>query len=193
VTVESVLPRRSALVRASAGVASHGQVLAANLDVAAVVEPLDPAPDAGRIGRLLALAVESGARPVLILTKADAVRRPDAIAARLGAAAPDVPVHLVSARTGDGVVELRQYVAHGRTLGLLGRSGAGKSSLVDALAGTTVMTTQALRADGRGPHTTTSRTLIPLPGGGVVIDTPGVRAVAAIGRPRALPGNTVIR
>jgi ribosome biogenesis GTPase len=137
-TVESVLPRRSAVVRSTAGAASHGQVLAANLDVAAVVEPLDPAPDPGRIERLLVLAHESGARPAVILTKADLVRRPDAVAAQLAAAAPGVPVHAVSARTGDGVARLRQYLEHGRTLGLLGPSGAGKSSLANALAGANV-------------------------------------------------------
>ncbi|MGC9665760.1 ribosome small subunit-dependent GTPase A [Planosporangium sp. 12N6] len=186
VTVESVLPRRSAVVRASAGAASHGQVLAANLDVAAVVEPLDPEPDPGRVERLLALAFESGARPALVLTKADLVRHPRAVAAQLAEAAPTVPVHVVSARTGAGVAGLRRYLAHGRTLGLLGPSGAGKSSLVNALAGTTVMTTQALRADGRGRHTTTVRTLIPLPGGGVVIDTPGVRAVGLLGAEEGL-------
>jgi ribosome biogenesis GTPase len=180
-TIEAVLPRRTAVVRAGAGTGSHGQVLAANLDVAAVIEPLDPEPDTGRIERLLALAFESGARPALILTKADRVRRPAAVAAQLASAAPDVPVHWVSAHTGDGLGDLRQYLGHGRTLGLLGPSGAGKSSLVNALAGTTVMTTQALRASGRGRHTTTFRTLIPLPGGGVLLDTPGVRAVGLLG------------
>jgi ribosome biogenesis GTPase len=180
VTIETVLPRRSAVVRASAGAASHAQVLAANLDVAAVVEPLDPAPDSGRIERLLALAFESGAQPVLILTKSDRVRRPAAVAAQVADVAPDVPVHWVSARTGDGLADLRCYLTRGRTLGLLGPSGAGKSSLVNALAGATVMTTQALRADGRGRHTTTFRTLVPLPGGGVLLDTPGVRAVGLI-------------
>jgi ribosome biogenesis GTPase len=180
VTVESVLPRRTAVVRASAGAASHGQVLAANIDVAAVVEPLDPAPDTGRIERLLALAFESGAKPVVILTKADLVADPAAVAAQLAEAAPAVPVHWISARTGDGVADLRRYITRGRTLGLLGPSGSGKSSLVNALAGTTVMTTQALRADGRGRHTTTFRTLVPLPEGGVVLDTPGIRAVGLI-------------
>jgi ribosome biogenesis GTPase / thiamine phosphate phosphatase len=180
VTVECVLPRRTAIVRASAGAASHAQVLAANLDVAAVVEPLDPAPDNGRIERLLALAFESGARPVVILTKADLVPGPAALAAQLATVAPDVPVHWVSARTGQGVPDLREYLGRGRTLGLLGPSGAGKSSLVNALAGATVMTTQALRADGRGRHTTTFRTLVPLPDGGVVVDTPGIRAVGLI-------------
>jgi ribosome biogenesis GTPase len=181
VTVESVLPRRGCVVRAGAGTASQGGVFAANLDAAAVVEPLDPVPDVGRIERLLALTVDSGARPVVILTKADLVRRPDAIAAWLAAAVPDVPVHLVNARTGDGVADLRRYVEHGRTLGLLGLSGAGKSSLVNALAGTTVVNTHALCADGRGRHTTTFCALTPLPGGGVVIDTPGVPVAGLAG------------
>jgi ribosome biogenesis GTPase len=186
VTVEAVLPRRTVVVRASAGAASHGQVLAANLDVAAVIEPLDPAPDTGRIERLLALAFESGARPALILTKADLVRNPAMIAAQLAESAPAVPVHWVSARTGDGLPDLRRHVQHGRTLGLLGPSGAGKSSLVNALAGATVMTTQALRGDGRGRHTTSFRALVPLPGGGVVLDTPGLRAVGLIGADEGL-------
>jgi ribosome biogenesis GTPase len=190
ITVESVLPRRSAVVRASAGVASRGRALAANLDVAAVVEPLDPAPDSRRIGRLLALAFESGARPAVILTKADLVPRPAAVAAALAEVAlaevalaevaPDVPVHWVSAHTGDGLADLRRYLGRGSTLGLLGPPGAGKSSLVNALAGAAVRTTQALRADGRGRHTMTFHPLIPLPDGGVVLDTPGVRAVGLI-------------
>ena len=189
VTIETVLPRRTSVVRASSDAASHGQVLAANVDVAAVVEPLEPAPDTGRLERLLALAFESGAQPAVILTKADRVANPAAVAAQLADVAPDVPVHWVSARTGDGIDDLLPYLKRGRTLGLLGPSGAGKSSLVNALAGTTVMSTQALRGDGRGRHTTTFRTLVPLPGGGVVLDTPGVRAVgllsAATGLDRA--------
>jgi ribosome biogenesis GTPase len=189
VTIETVLPRRTAVVRASADAASHGQVLAANIDVAAVVEPLDPDPDPGRLERLLALAHESGAKPAVILTKADRVANPAAVASLLAAAAPDVPVHWVSARTGDGLADLAPYLRPGQTLGLLGPSGAGKSSLVNALVGASVLTTQALRADGRGRHTTTFRTLVPLPAGGVVLDTPGVRAVgllsAATGLDRA--------
>jgi ribosome biogenesis GTPase len=163
-------------------------VLVANLDVAAVVEPLDAAPDNGRIKWLLALAFRSGARPIVVLTKADLVRRPDVVAAEFAAAAPDVPVHLVSARTGDGMAGLRRHVEQGRTLGLLGGSGVGKSSLVDALAGATVMTTQALRADGRGRRPSTFRALMPLPGGGVVIDTPGLRRVDPIGGDEDLGG-----
>jgi ribosome biogenesis GTPase len=176
-TVEAVLPRRTAIVRATAGKEAQGQILAANLDAAAVVEPLEPEPDLGRIERLLALAWESGALPLVVLTKADLVRDPRAVSRHVATVAPTVKVYPVSARTGAGLDKLMPLVAKGRTLGLLGGSGAGKSSLVNALAGATVMATRVLRADGRGRHTTAYRALVPLPDGGAVLDTPGVRGV----------------
>ncbi|GIJ27639.1 putative ribosome biogenesis GTPase RsgA [Micromonospora qiuiae] len=181
VTVEAVLPRRTALIRRTAGKDASGQLLAANLDAAAVVEPVHPAPDAGRIERLLSLVHESGARPLVVLTKTDLAADPAAVARQLAAVAPGVPVLPVSAERGTGLDPLRAEVAPGRTLGLLGPSGAGKSSLVNALAGTTVMSTQSIRrVDGKGRHTTTWRSLVPLPGGGAVLDTPGVRAVGLL-------------
>ena len=177
-TVEAVLPRRTQVVRSTADRESRGQVLAANLDVAAVVEPLDPAPDLGRVERLLALAWESGARPMVLLTKADLLARPDPVVAQVAGVVAGAEVVAVSARTGTGLERLRPLVARGATLGLLGPSGAGKSTLVNALAGASVMATQAIRrADGRGRHTTAYRALIPMPGGGAVLDTPGLRAV----------------
>ncbi|SIN08141.1 ribosome small subunit-dependent GTPase A [Micromonospora cremea] len=180
-TVEAVLPRRAALIRRTAGKDASGQVLAANLDAAAVVEPVHPEPDVGRIERLLSLAHESGARPLVVLTKADLAADPDALARQLAAVAPGVPVLPVSAERGLGLEPLRAEVAPGRTLGLLGPSGAGKSSLVNALAGAVMMPTQAIRrVDGKGRHTTTWRALVPIPGGGAVIDTPGVRAVGLL-------------
>ncbi|WP_262282562.1 ribosome small subunit-dependent GTPase A [Micromonospora sp. MA102] len=181
VTVETVLPRRTALIRRTAGKDASGQVLAANLDAAAVVEPVHPAPDAARIERLLSLAHESGAEPLVVLTKADLAPDPAAVARQLAALAPGVPVLPVSAERGTGLDPLRPYVLPGRTLGLLGPSGAGKSSLVNALAGADVMRTQAIRrSDGKGRHTTTWRALVPIPGGGAVLDTPGVRAVGLL-------------
>jgi ribosome biogenesis GTPase len=177
-TIEAVLPRRTAIVRAGAGARATAQVLAANVDTAAVVAAVDPEPDLGRIERLLAIAWESGAPPMVILTKVDLAADPQALADDVAAVAPEVPVYGVSAQTGAGVELLRPYVRSGRTLGLLGTSGSGKSTLVNALAGATVMGTQAIRrADGRGRHTTTYRALVPLPSGGCVLDTPGVRAV----------------
>lgn len=181
VTVEAVLPRRSALIRRTAGKDASGQVLAANLDAAAVVEPVHPEPDVGRIERLLSLAHESGARPLVVLTKADLAADPGALARQLAEVAPGVPVLPVSAERGLGLGALRAEVAPGRTLGLLGPSGAGKSSLVNALVGAVMMPTQAIRrVDGKGRHTTTWRALVPVPGGGAVIDTPGVRAVGLL-------------
>jgi len=178
VTLEAVLPRRTQVVRANANAEARGQVLAANIDVAALIEPIDPTPDFGRIERLLSLAWESGARPVVLLTKADLAADPELIAAQVAELAPEVDVYPISAQTGRNIDIVRGFVAHGRTLGLLGTSGSGKSTLVNALAGTTVMATQQIRrADGRGRHTTTFRALIPLPGGGAVLDTPGIRAV----------------
>ncbi|TCB98043.1 ribosome small subunit-dependent GTPase A [Micromonospora zingiberis] len=181
VTVEAVLPRRTALIRRTAGKDASGQLLAANLDTAAVVEPVHPEPDAARIERLLSLVHESGARPLVVLTKTDLTPDPTAVARQLAALAPGVPVLPVSAETGTGLEPLRAEVAPGRTLGLLGPSGAGKSSLVNALVGAVVMPTQSIRrVDGKGRHTTTWRALVPLPGGGAVLDTPGVRAVGLL-------------
>lgn len=188
-TVERVLPRRSVIVRRTAGKDSTGQVLAANVDVAAVVEPMHPSPDVGRIERFLALAWESGAEPVVLLTKCDAVADPQAVVRLVAGCAPGVRVHAVSAQRGDGLDQVRPYAAFGRTLGLLGPSGAGKSTLVNALAGAEVMGTQSIRRiDGKGRHTTTYRALIPIPGGGTVLDTPGVRAVGLLAAADGLDG-----
>lgn len=179
-TLEVVLPRRTCVVRRTSDKQSQEQVLAANLDTAAVVEPMHPAPDLGRIERLLSLAWESGAVPLVVLTKADLAADPAAVADQVADSAPGVDVHAVSARTGAGLDVLRPLVAAGRTLGLLGPSGAGKSTLVNALAGATVMVTRQLRADGKGRHTTAYRALVPMPGGGAVLDTPGLRAVGLL-------------
>lgn len=177
VTAEAVLPRRTAFVRASSDRTSRGQVLAANVDLAVVVEPLHPEPDLGRIERFLALAWESGATPLVVLTKADLVPDADQLRADVTLTAPGVEVLTVSAPTGDGLEDLRGHVARGRTLALLGPSGAGKSTLTNALAGEVLMVTRALRADGKGRHTTAHRELVVLPGGGLVVDTPGLRSV----------------
>jgi ribosome biogenesis GTPase len=181
-TVEAVLPRRTAVVRATAGREAAGQVLAANIDTAAAVVPVDPEPDLGRTERLLALAHASGARPVVIVTKIDLAPDPDAVVGHVATVAPGVSVYGVSAATGVGLAALRPLVAPGRTLGLLGHSGAGKSTLVNSLVGAVVMGTQEIRrADGRGRHTTTFRALVPIPAGGAVLDTPGLRAVGLVG------------
>jgi len=180
-TVECVLPRRAALIRRTSDKDSSGQVLAANMEAVAVVEPMHPAPDDARIERLLALAWESGAQPVIVLSKSDTARDPQAVARQLADLAPGVRVMPVSVHDGTGIDALREYVAPGRTLALLGRSGAGKSTLVNALAGTDVMGVQEIRgADGKGRHTTAYRNLVLVPGGGAVLDTPGIRGVGLL-------------
>jgi len=172
--VRTVLPRRTSIVRAGVtpGV-SHGQVLAANVDLVYIAEPAVPSVDLGRIERLLALAWESGAVPVVVITKADLA---EVDLAAIAAAAPGADVLLVSSVTGAGLDAVR--MAPGQTAVVLGRSGAGKSTLVNALAGNEVMATQDIRAaDGRGRHTTVHRELLLLPDGGMIIDTPGLRSV----------------
>lgn len=178
--------RRTAVVRDSAGRTSLEQVVAANVDVVLVVEHLDPDPDLGRVERLLTLAWRSGARPVVVLTKSDLVPDPDGMAAQVAQVAVGVDVHAVSVLDGTGLDDVRTLLAPGVALVAVGPSGAGKSSLVNALAGREVMATGALRHDGRGRHTTTHRELVPLAGGAVLVDTPGVRGVGLVAAPEAL-------
>jgi ribosome biogenesis GTPase / thiamine phosphate phosphatase len=180
VTLERILPRRTAVVRAVAGETSHGQVLCANVDIAAVVVALHPLPVLAKVERLVTLAWESGARPLVVLTKSDLVHDADLVAEDVAAATPGVEVVTVSAQTGAGIDALRDRLDGRLTMALLGASGHGKSSLTNALVGAEVLTTRAIRDDGRGRHTSVRRELVPLPGGGAVIDTPGLRGVGLI-------------
>jgi ribosome biogenesis GTPase len=173
--VDAVLPRRTLLTRAVAGGESHAQPLAANADAFALVEGLDPAPSLSRIERLLVLLWETGATPLIVLTKADLVPDPGAVAEEVTGIAAGVEVHVVSSASGDGFDGLAHHVGFGRTLALLGRSGAGKSSLTNRLTGAE-LEVSGIRADGRGRHTTVRRELVPVPGGGAVLDTPGLRS-----------------
>lgn len=175
VTLETVLPRRTQVIRAEAGLRPRGQVLAANASVAAVTVALDQLPSLTKVERLLALAWDSGARPVVLLTKADSAADAADIAADVRSCAPGVMVLRVSAVARAGLSELRALVAGGGTLALIGSSGAGKSTLVNALVGSPVLAIRPIREDGRGRHTTVRRELVVLPSGGCVIDTPGLR------------------
>lgn len=174
-TVEAVRPRRTLLARAEASGTSARQLLAANVDVVAVVEGLVPDPDLRRISRLVSLGWSSGAEPVVILTKGDLSAAGADVAAELEATAV-CPVLRVSSVTGAGVDAVRALVAGGRVLALLGASGVGKSSLLNALRGDEVMRVNDLRADGKGRHTTVTRELHRV-AGGAVIDCPGLRSV----------------
>lgn len=176
-TLEAVLPRRTAVVRAEAAGTSMGQLLAANVDVVAVVVALHPEPNFGRIERLLTLAWQSGAQPLVALTKVDLVKDADLLADDVRALAPGVAVVCCSTVTGAGVDVVRRAMGADGTLALLGASGHGKSSLTNALVGAEVLAVRTIRDDGKGRHTTVRRELLTLPGGGSVIDTPGLRGV----------------
>jgi ribosome biogenesis GTPase / thiamine phosphate phosphatase len=174
--VRVVLARQSAIVRKAAGQTSQPQTLAANVDVAFIVTSLGPDLDPRRIERYLVTIWESGAMPEIVLTKADRFDDPSEMVASVEAVAGGVPVHVVSAVTGDGVDSLRARLGAGATAVLIGSSGVGKSTLVNRWVGRELMATKETRADDdEGRHTTTHRELILLPGGGVVIDTPGIR------------------
>jgi ribosome biogenesis GTPase len=174
-TIHAVLPRRTAFTRKVAYAETKPQVVSANVDVVFVVCGLDANYNVRRIERYLTLAWESGATPVVLLTKADLRADVDLRVLEVESIAYGIPVHAVSAPLGDGVEAVRAHVPRGRTAALLGSSGVGKSTLVNALVGEELLETRAVREDGRGRHTTTHRQLVPLPEGGLVLDTPGMR------------------
>jgi len=175
-TIDAVLPRRSVLVRTQAGGTSREQALAANMTATAVVAGLDQTPSLSKVERLVAMAWESGAPPVVLLSKADLATDADDIAAYLRASAPGVEVICCSVVDGRGVDRVRGLVAEG-TVALVGSSGAGKSTLANAILGDEVLATREIRADGRGRHTSVRRELVVVDGGGCLIDTPGLRGV----------------
>jgi ribosome biogenesis GTPase len=174
-TITSIAPRRSAFVRKNAGYDSTDQVLAANVDTAFLLAGLDDDFSLRRLERYLTTAWESGAQPVVVLTKADLCTDVDAAVLGVESVAIAVPVHPVSNLSGSGLEALEPYLQPGRTAVLLGSSGVGKSSLLNRLAGQEVMRTREVAADGTGRHTTTHRELVRLPDGALVIDTPGLR------------------
>jgi ribosome biogenesis GTPase len=174
--IRTVLPRHSAIVRQSAGLTSEMQTLAANVDLAFIVTSLGPDLEPRRIERYLVTIWESGAMPEVVLTKADRVDDPSEQVALVEAVAVGVPIHVVSALTGQGCDALRARLAPGVTAVLIGSSGVGKSTLVNRFAGSELMAVSETREDDdEGRHTTSHRELIELPGGGLVIDTPGIR------------------
>jgi ribosome biogenesis GTPase len=173
--VAVIAPRRTTIGRAAATGESVEQPLVANVDVVLVVVATVPEPRLAMVERLVALAWDSGATPVIVVTKADLARDPVGVAADVGGSAPGVELHCISATTGAGLDELAAYDVPGTTVCLLGRSGAGKSTLANLLLGEQRLTTGEIRSDGKGRHTTTHRELVTLPGGGVLVDTPGLR------------------
>ena len=174
--IHAVLPRATHFSRRAAGNPTEEQVVAANIDVVFLVSGLDHDFNPRRIERYLVTAWESGATPVIVLNKADLVEDLAPIVADVEGVAPGVSVLAVSTRVPESIPALRQHLAPGRTAALLGSSGVGKSSIANALIGEAVLRTHEVReSDSRGRHTTTGRQLVMLPGGGILIDTPGMR------------------
>jgi len=184
-TIEAILPRRSKFSRKVAGELTEEQVVAANIDTVFLVMGLDRDFNPRRLERYLLTSYESGARPIVLLTKADLADHVSARVAEIETMAPGVPVHATVAVARETAAHdiiqpdvsiVEQYLGFGRTGALLGSSGAGKSTMINALAGTPVLKTAAVReSDSRGRHTTRHRQLIVLPGRGLLIDTPGMR------------------
>jgi len=174
--IEAILPRRTHFSRKAAGELTEQQVVAANLDVVFIVMGLDRDYNPRRLERYLVLVQASGARPQVLLSKADLVADVAPQIAECEAVAPEADVYAVSVRDGRGLDRVRAVLPAGQTGALLGSSGAGKSTLINHLLGSDVLATGAVRAsDQRGRHTTRHRQLVPLPGGGLLIDTPGMR------------------
>ena len=185
------LESRSELVRQSAGRTSHGQVLAANVDVVFVVEAGVPNPNRRRINRLLVLSASAGAHPVVVVTKFDAVQADERASARVdevvGALARQgVDVITTSIHHPTDMARVASFLPEGRTGVFLGPSGVGKSSIMNALLGNESMRTYKVRSDGKGRHTTTHRELQLIPAGGAIIDTPGIRSVGLVGEDAAV-------
>ncbi len=180
--IHHVLPRRTRLERLAAGGVARSQVLAANVDVVFIVTSLNADYNPRRLERTLALVWESGARPVIVLTKADLSPDVEAATSATETLAIGVPVHAVCAPTGDGLDALLPYLGLGSTVALVGSSGVGKSTLVNALVAEPAMATREVRAgDDRGRHTTSHRQLVRVPTGGAIVDTPGLREVGLAG------------
>jgi ribosome biogenesis GTPase len=177
-TIEQVLPRRTLLSRKAAGEGISEQVLAANIDLVFIVSGLDGDLNLRRLERYLVIALESGAEPVIILNKSDLCACPEAVLSEVRAVAAGREVLLASAERSEGISAIRQRLSAGRTAVLIGSSGAGKSTIINCLLETEAQATREVRlSDHRGRHTTTQRQLFQIPGGGMLIDEPGLREI----------------
>ncbi|MCC6397502.1 MAG: ribosome small subunit-dependent GTPase A [Bacteroidetes bacterium] len=175
-TIHAILPRKSSFVRKVPGVREEEQVVAANIDTVFLVNGFDAGVNIRRIERYLVAVAENGARPVIVLNKADLDPEADEVVEEVRAAIPAVPLVVTSAKKGSGLEQLLAYVGLGQTAALLGPSGVGKSTIVNALLGEQRFATDEVRlTDRKGRHVTSHRELVVLPSGGLLIDTPGMR------------------
>jgi len=173
--IEAVLPRRTSFTRKEAWQRTVAQVVAANVDTVFIVTAFGGDLNPRRLERYLTAAWDSGATPVIVANKRDIADDPEAELLEVEPVVMGVPVHSVSAVTGEGLEALDPYLGMGRTIALLGSSGVGKSTLVNRFAGRELLATAEISANGRGRHTTSHRELVPLPSGAVLLDTPGMR------------------
>jgi ribosome biogenesis GTPase len=176
--IHHVLSRASVFTRKAAGTAVSVQVIAANIDTVFLCMALNADFNLRRLERYLTVAWDSRARPVIVLTKSDLCADLTERLAEAHAASAGVPVMVCSSENGDGFDEVNGFIEPGRTIAFVGSSGVGKSTLINRLIGEEQLATKSIRNDDRGRHTTTHRQLILLPGGGIVIDTPGMRELA---------------
>lgn len=175
--IYDILPRRSKISRKVTGEKTEEQVIAANIDTAFIVTSLNEDFSIPRIERYLTIVQEHGVEPVVLLSKADLCDEAEEYKTEVEGKLNDVPVHLLSSVTGQGLDAVKQYLQLGRTITLLGSSGVGKSTLINQLAETEILATKEIRANEKGRHTTTNRQLIVLEDGGLIIDNPGMREI----------------
>lgn len=173
--IHAILSRKSAFTRMAAGTAQNEQIVAANVDIVFICMSLNNDFNLRRLERYLAVAWDSGASPVIVMTKADLCADLAEKCAAVEAVAAGIDILVTSSLEDDGVNAVLPYIEDGRTIAFIGSSGVGKSTLINRLIGEERLVTNGLRNDDKGRHTTTHRELILLPGGGMVIDTPGMR------------------